>query len=140
MNAASSAKKMAGNLPGAIADELAKLSEPKLKWQDLVKHACQPIRQEMGRYNDWSRMRRRALSLDLYRPKRKDDTVRWLAMLDTSGSMSQEDMAYGISQLKALDYRSSGIVVPCDVEAYWKDATDIRNAGDLINVKVRGRS
>ena len=140
MNAASSAKKMAGTLPGAIADELAKLEEPRLKWQDLVKHACQTIRQEKGKYNDWSRMRRRALSLDLYRPRMKDDTVRWLAMLDTSGSMSPEDMAYGISQLKALDYRSTGIVIPCDVEPYWQDATDIKNASDLASVKVRGRS
>ncbi len=140
MNAATSAGKMKGNIPGAIADELAKLSEPKLKWQDLVKHAFQKIRQESGRYNDWSRMRRRALALDLYRPRKKDETVRWLCMLDTSGSMSNEDIAYGLSQLKILDHRSKGIVVPCDAQPYWKDAVDINNAGDLLKVRPVGRS
>lgn len=140
MSAATSARKMAGNLPGAIADELAKLEEPKLKWQDLVKHAFQKIRQDNGRYNDWSRFRRRGLALDLWHPRKKDETVRWLCMLDTSGSMSNEDIAYGISQLKCLDHRSRGIVVPCDAQPYWKDAVDINCAGDLIKVRPVGRS
>lgn len=140
MNAATSAKKMAGNLPGIISDELAKLEEPKLKWQDLVKHAFNTIRQEKGRYNDWSRFRRRGLALDLYRPRHKDDRVRWLCMLDTSGSMSNEDIAYGVSQLKALDNRSTGIVVPCDAQPYWDKAVEIQNASDLVKVKPVGRS
>lgn len=139
MNAATTARKMCGNIPSAIEDQLKQLENPKLKWQDLVRHAMQKIRQEKGRFNDWSRFRRRALSLNLYMPKKKDDSVRWLCMLDTSGSMSDEDIVYGVSQLKVLDGRSKGIVVPCDAKPYWDKAIEIHTMSDLPKVKVVGR-
>jgi predicted metal-dependent peptidase len=139
MNAASAAKKLAGILPSAIEDELKNLMEPKLKWQDIVRHAVQTISQEKGMYNDWKRFRRRSLSLGFYVPKKKDTRVRWLCLLDTSGSMSNDDIAYGISQLKILDGRSSGIIVPCDAKPYWEAATEVHRMTDLPKIKIVGR-
>lgn len=129
----------AGKLPAAIEDQLAKLSEPKLSWQDIVRVAFQNKRQEKGSINDWSRFRRRNLSLGLYTPKKKDQYITWLAGLDTSGSMSREDMAYGVSQLKCLDGRSKGIVVPWDAQAYWDKAKQIHTMDDLPNINIVGR-
>jgi predicted metal-dependent peptidase len=139
LNAATSAKKLCGSLPGAIEDELKALQEPKLKWQDLVKHAFQSIRQDKGNKNDWSRLRRRGLALGLYQPRKKDDTVRALVLLDTSGSMSDDDISYGVSQLKALDRRAKITVVPSDCEPHWKAACEIHSMSDLPKIKVKGR-
>jgi predicted metal-dependent peptidase len=55
--------------------------------------------------------------------------------------MSQEDMAYGVSQLASLDEKSEGTIVPADSEIYWDNATKIKkaNAEELSKVKVVGR-
>ncbi|MDZ4784822.1 MAG: VWA-like domain-containing protein [bacterium] len=139
LNAMESTKKLAGSVPGSLEEFLKELMEPKLRWQDLVKHAIQKKRQEKGAYNDWTRFRRRPLSLKMWRPKKKDDTITWVCMLDTSGSMTNDDIAYGISQLKVLDGKSRGYVVPCDTECYWDKMKEIRSMNDLPKVNVVGR-
>jgi len=140
MDAVSAARALsAGNMPSAIEDQLKALQEPKLKWQDIVRHALQTTRQEKGTLNDWTRMRRRLVSYEIFVPKKKDQRVRWLCMLDTSGSMSDDDIVYGVSQLKVLDGRSKGIVVPCDAQCYWDHAVEIHGMSDLPKVKPVGR-
>jgi predicted metal-dependent peptidase len=139
LSATTTTRKMRGTLPGCIEGELKRLENPKLKWEDIARQSMQNIRQEKGSKNDWSRLRRRAMALDLYRPKKKDQFIRWLCMLDTSSSMSDEDIVYGISQLKVLDSRSEGIVVPCDAQVYWDKQVKIKNLNDLPKIKVVGR-
>ena len=139
LSATTTTRKMRGTMPGCIEDQLKHLENPKLKWEDIARQSMQTTRQERGSKNDWSRLRRRALALDLYRPKKKDQFIRWLCLLDTSGSMSDEDIAYGITQLKVLDSRSEGIVVPCDAKVYWDKKTKIKNINDLPKIKVVGR-
>lgn len=134
--------KDAGVLPDFVEDMLAKLSEPKLKWQDIVKHTIQTKRQESGSRNDYTRFRRRFIAMDepMFLPKKRDDFVNWICLLDTSGSMSAEDIAFGVSQLKCLDHRSEGIVVPCDAAAHWSQATKILSVkDDLMKIKPVGR-
>lgn len=139
LSATTTTRKMRGNVPGCIEDQLKHLENPKLKWEDIARQSMQTVRQEKGSKNDWSRFRRRAMALDIYRPKKKDQFINWLCLLDTSGSMSDEDICYGISQLKVLDSRSQGIVVPCDAQVYWDKKTKIRNINDLPKIKVVGR-
>lgn len=132
-------------------EELKKLLDPVISWQDLVRNKLQRSRQDKGAKNDWSRLRRRSISLHIqpnmkpgqrhpiYIPKKKDDFVSWLALLDTSGSMSNDDMCFGVSQLKVLDSRSEGLVVCCDAETYWDKAVKIHNMSDLPKIKGVGR-
>ena len=153
LDAVAATKQLCGTVPSSIEDHLAKLQEPKLSWQDIIRNALQARRQEKGRINDWSRFRRRSVSMNIqpsmkeevqhdnpfYLPKKKDDYVTWLALLDTSGSMSNEDMAYGVSQLKCLDGRSEGLVVCCDAQTYWDKATRISKMADLPTINPVGR-
>jgi predicted metal-dependent peptidase len=55
--------------------------------------------------------------------------------------MSREDMSFGVSQLIGLDDRSEGIIVPCDCQIYWDQATKIKTCkeAELTKVKVVGR-
>jgi len=131
--------KAMGNTPAGLEEQLGKLMEPKLSWQDLCRSAFSKFIKDKGSIKDWSRFARRHVSYNNYRPKYKEYKIRWAAFLDCSGSMSDSDIAYCVSQLRALEGRSEGVVIPFDTEPYWKQKTNIYTMSDLPKVKVCGR-
>jgi predicted metal-dependent peptidase len=139
-DAMEAAKKMAGYVPAALEDELGKLIAPKVTWQDIIRTRLLKARAGNGR-NDWTRLRTRPMFSGLLVPKRKNYYAHFGCLLDTSGSMSKDDMAFGLSQLQALDDRSEGTIVPADATIYWDDATKIKKAvaEEIMKVKVVGR-
>lgn len=139
-DAMEAARKMAGHIPAALEDELGKLTAPRIKWQDVIRSRILKARAGNGR-NDWTRFRTRPMFSGLLVPKRKSFYSHFGCLLDTSGSMSKDDMAFGISQLANLDERSEGTIVPADAEIYYDKATKIKkcNAEELSKVKILGR-
>jgi predicted metal-dependent peptidase len=139
-DAMESARKMAGHVPAALEDELGKLTAPKVTWQDIIRTRLLKARAGNGR-NDWTRFRSRPMFSGLLIPKRKNYFAHFGCLLDTSGSMSKDDMAFGLSQLCSLDERSEGTIVPADAEIYWDKATKIKKAtvDEVSKVKVVGR-
>lgn len=139
-DAMEAARKMAGHVPAALEDELGKLTAPKVTWQDIIRTRLLKARAGNGR-NDWTRFRSRPMFTGLLVPKRKNYYAHFGCLLDTSGSMSKDDMAFGLSQLCSLDERSEGTIVPADADIYWDKATKIRKAvpEEISKVKVYGR-
>lgn len=139
-DAMEAARKMAGTVPGALEDELGKLTAPKVTWQDIIRTRLYKARAGHGR-NDWTRFKTRPMFAGLMVPKRRCYYAHFGCLLDTSGSMSKDDMAFGLSQLCALDERSEGTIVPADADIYWDKATRIRkaNAEEISKVTVAGR-
>jgi len=139
-DAMEAAKKMAGHVPAALEDELGKLTAPKISWQDIIRTRLLKARAGNGR-NDWTRFKSRPMFTGLLVPKRRNYYAHFGCLLDTSGSMGKEDMAFGLSQLAALDERSEGTIVPADAEIYWDKATKIKKANmeELSKVKIYGR-
>lgn len=139
-DAMEAARKMAGSVPAALEDELGKLTAPKVTWQDIIRTRLLKARAGNGR-NDWTRFRTRPMFAGLLVPKRKNYYAHFGCLLDTSGSMSKDDMAFGLSQLCALDERSEGTIVPADAEIYWDKATKVKKANpeEITKVKVYGR-
>lgn len=139
-DAMEAAKKMAGVVPAALEDELGKLTAPKVTWQDIIRTRLLKARAGNGR-NDWTRFRSRPMFTGLLVPKRKNYFAHFGCLLDTSGSMSKDDMAFGLSQLCALDERSEGTIVPADADIYWDKATKIKKsvAEEIMKVKIYGR-
>lgn len=139
-DAMEAARKMAGHIPGALEDELGKLTAPKITWQDIIRTRLLKARAGNGR-NDWTRFRTRPMFTGQLVPKRKSYFAHFGCLLDTSGSMSKDDMAYGISQLASLDERSEGTIVPADATIYWDQATRIKKAvpEELSKIKIVGR-
>lgn len=134
------AKKMAGYVPAALEEELGKLTAPKITWQDIIRARLLKARAGNGR-NDWTRFKTRPMFSGLIVPKRRNYYAHFGCLLDTSGSMSKDDMAFGLSQLISLDERSEGTIVPADATIYWDDATKIKKAvpEEILKVKVIGR-
>lgn len=149
MRARQTASTMRGYTPAVIEELLGELTHPTLTFTDLIRSACMRKTQEAGLFNNWKRLRRRYLpgirpSNGLYQgqflPTRHTHKPRWLAFLDTSGSMGSEDIIYAVSQLQCLG-NTEGYVVPMDASVKWKDAVEISKAdkNNLQKVKVTGR-
>lgn len=139
-DAMEAAKRMAGYVPGALEDELGKLTAPKVTWQDFVRTRLLRARAGNGR-NDWTRFRSRPMFCGILNPKRRNYFASFGCLLDTSGSMGKEDMAFGLSQLQSLDTSAEGTIVPADATIYWDEATKIKTANmeELSKVKIIGR-
>ena len=139
-DAMESARKMAGYIPAALEDELGKLTAPKITWQDIIRTRLLKARSGNGR-NDWTRFKTRPMFSGLLIPKRKNYHANFGCLLDTSGSMSKDDMAFGLSQLQSLDERTEGTVTPADSEIYWDKSTKVKKCSqaELSKVKICGR-
>lgn len=142
MRAAMRCKSMGiGSVPGSVEDALADLMKPQLKFRDIVRNCMVRKSQDSGLKNDWSRCRKRYLAArpSQYLPKRYSHRPRWIAMIDTSGSMGDDDIAYGISQLQVLGPNTDGFIVPCDTEVNWDKITKVTSKTDLKRTKIVGR-
>ena len=127
-----------GSVPGYVEETIDTLISPSVSLADHIRMSCLQARND-GMQNDWKRPRRRALAMGLYLPRRKTHKPKWLAMLDTSASMMEVDLIYGLSQLQSLGYEMDGIVVPCDATVHWDEAIEIKEIADLNETSIVGR-
>lgn len=139
LRASDSARKMRGTVPSTVEEELGELQNPVLTWEDFAAHSIRNKRRIKGMQNCWTAPRRRALALKLYMPQKMDTFIDVLVLLDTSGSMQQEDISYGVSQLQVMDTRAKITIVPVDAEPHWDKSTIVNSATELPKVKVVGR-
>jgi predicted metal-dependent peptidase len=147
MRAAQQAIQMRGSVPSSVKDVLGELEKPVVSAKDIIRAACMKKVQEAGLQNNYKRYRRRYLPRPGYNsggykgqylPTRHSHLPRWLAMLDTSGSMSDADLVFGVSQLQCLG-DTEGYVIPCDAAVHWEGITKIEKAADLAKTKIVGR-
>lgn len=139
-DAMEAARKLAGHVPAALEEELGKLTAPKITWKDVIRTRLLKSRAGNAR-NDWTRFRTRPQFCGLLIPKRKSYVATFGCLLDCSGSMSADDIAFGLSQLQSLDDRSEGTIVPADATVYFDKAIKIKkcNVEELTKTKVVGR-
>lgn len=131
----------AGSIPTGVEVLLQELKEPTLRPSDIIKNARMKFHKDHGNMNDYRRLRRRGLANNppLYQWRKKDYASEWVAMIDTSGSMSDADIANGVKELKAVGGSGHGWIVPCDTEPYWDQKTEISQVSDIAKTKIVGR-
>jgi predicted metal-dependent peptidase len=141
MRAAEAATQMRGNVPSEVEAALAELKKPQLSPRDIIRHCFQRKAIDVGNKNDWKRFKRRGMAMrpPVYQPKKHDFKPKWVAMLDTSGSMSDEDIANGLKELQLCGDNTEGYVVPCDAKPHWEGVVRITKQTDLRRTKVIGR-
>ena len=59
--------------------------------------------------------------------------------MDTSGSMSDDDIANGVKELQLVADTAEGWIVPCDAVPYWDKATRVNSKTALQRTQVVGR-
>lgn len=130
-----------GTAPAEIEAALSELKKPTLRPSDIIRHAFQRKAIDVGSKNDWKRLRRRQLAMTprQFLPRKHDHFPKWVVLLDTSGSMSDQDIANGLKEMQACPKESEGWVVPCDAVPYWDQKTRVKNTQDLKRTKIVGR-
>lgn len=144
-----------GYVPAGIEAALAELRAPTLSPHDIIVNAMQRKVLECGNLNDYAHMRRRPQFLyeknletgvyepkhKLFNPKKYGFVPKWIALLDTSGSMSDADLVMGCSELAlaASIQDSEGWLVCWDAQAYWDKKQKITCTTDIKRTKLVGR-
>lgn len=119
-----------GTVPGSVEGVLGELMTPEIKFTDIVRNAMMKKVQDVGLNNDWKRLRKRFLNTTpkQFLPRRYTHRPRWIAAIDTSGSMSDNDVMFAVSQIQVLGNNTDGIIVPMDASTKWDCAGKITSA------------
>lgn len=140
-----------GFVPSEIEEMLGLLQNPELSPRDMIRMAMASRVRDAGFNNDWSRFRRRPeyiyIKVDgkfvpkyrIFRPKKYDYTPKWVAMIDTSGSMGDDDIANGCKEVQVVASLGEGWIVPCDATPHWDAAVKITNKTDVKRTRIVGR-
>lgn len=141
LRAAEQVKNMRGTVPGSVESILKELDTPQLRPRDIIRDARMRYRRDQGRMNDYRRLRRRSLSYDtpLYQWRKKDFASEWVAMIDTSASMSDDDIANGVKELQLVGGEGRGWIVPCDTKPHWDAKIEVNSKSDIRRAKIVGR-
>lgn len=138
-DAMEAARKMAGHIPAALEDELGKLTAPIIRWQDIIRTRIKKSQTGNSR-SDWTRFRSRPMFSGQLVPKRKSYHCQFGCLLDSSGSMSKDDMARGVSQLQGLDEKGECVLCFADATIYWDKIIKLKRfkEEDLMKIKPIG--
>lgn len=142
-----------GTVPGDIEEALGRLASPELTARDIIRAALAQKKADAGNINDWKRFRRRPdyiYSRDpetgemkpthrLYVPRKHDFTANVCVMLDTSGSMSNEDIANGIKELQVIAHMAEIQITPNDTAPHWDKTIKVTSKSELKKTRVVGR-
>lgn len=141
-----------GEVPAGVEEALAKLKSPQLSARDIIRSAISQKKTDAGNMNDWKRFRRRPSYIyeknaqgimvprhRLYTPKKHEFRPTWVCLMDTSGSMSKDDIANGVKELQLIADIAEGWIVPCDAQPYWDKATKVTSKTTLTQTQVVGR-
>lgn len=130
-------KQVGDELPYYVEEEIKKRNtKPILSWQDILKRykgtIPVPYKKTLMRKN-----RRTPNRLDT-RGKLNDHRIDIVAAIDTSGSMSNEEISYALNEILAIlkDVKFTLTVVECDTKINRE--YQIKKAEDIQN-KVNGR-
>ena len=132
--------KMAGHVPSGMEGELGELVKPVLTFKDAIR-LVEKRAKDGGKKSDYTRFKKRPLISGNFIPKRKDFIFKAAILVDTSGSMSDQDIINGVSQLQNMHELNQGIIIPADADIYWDQAVKIGSvkAEELKKFKVVGR-
>lgn len=112
-NASQQAK---GDMPAGVARELFKLEHSELPWHNILRQRMR----KLATKHSWKKPSKRYLPW--YFPGRmKNEGIKLVAVIDTSGSMSQEQITKAISELYGLMRSFSFLdlwVTDCDAQVY----------------------
>lgn len=126
-------EKWRGNTPEHLKEAISELEKPKVKWREL-------LRSYLGRHcgnkrHTWARKNRRFRRFGM-----KGDSHHAAAeatvIIDTSGSISQEELQQFFAEIESILYRTTVTLVQCDAVVH--DCRKYKR-GDWKDIEVKGR-
>lgn len=132
------AKDQRGYIPAEIEAMLNELNDPTLDLSEFTDQAIKKTMKDGGNKASYTRFKRRFLNQEFFFPKYMRPWPQILVMLDTSGSMSDHDIATGVSELKQFAGRADIYIVPVDAQPHWDAVSKVTKTSDFKNVKIKG--
>jgi len=106
-----------GNMPGALGEAIDELTKSTVRWQDYLKtHATKIFGKDLYTYK---RYNRRGHAIGVRMPACRPDGKTAVIAIDTSGSMSEEDVRQCVTE-------AASIMVACGAVKVWLILHDMR--------------
>jgi predicted metal-dependent peptidase len=135
--------KSRGDIPGGWLRWAQQSLRPQVDWRDLLRRRVRgAIVLGVGGRMDYGYQRphrRGAAYKPLLRPSLQGDvTARVACVVDTSGSISERDLATCLAEVRGVleAMRTPITVIPCDAVAY--EPIQVFTQSDLLNLKLQG--
>lgn len=122
------ASKMAGKEPAGMERLIDNLLNPKMSWQQLLQRF---VRNRIPYDFTWRRPSKKFYSTGVYLPKTTKEGVKIALLIDTSGSVSKEDLEKVFSEMKGIVTSVAGL----EMNVYFHD-TKMYEGEKLTNPSI----
>jgi predicted metal-dependent peptidase len=121
-----------GKMPGHLTDFINENRKPKIDWKTQLRRYIEPI---FPKEETWEKPNKRLISRGLYVPSIKKDGIGTISILiDTSGSVSNEELSAFIAEINSI----LSTVSPDEVEVIWFESYVWHHerlmTGDIIHI------
>ena len=130
--------KQIGRLPNGVERLIGDLLNPQVNWRDLL---YRYITQEIPNDYTYSRPSRRSQAVGVYLPAVVRNTIDIVVAIDTSGSISQEELSEFMSEIVGISKSFNAIKITCLIcDCEIKDVLVCENGNiqTLLDIKVKG--
>ncbi len=123
----------AGKLAGGLEELVEEIIHPKVDWKSLLRQFV-----ETNAKNDFTWGKRNRRYADVYLPTLSSETLNLVIGIDTSGSVSSEQLQQFISEVNAIakDFSAEITVIGCDTKV---NSVQHFTPYDDVKIKLRGR-
>jgi len=133
-------EKTRGNIPGSMIEWAHDLLHPQISWQ---KHLRTMVRKAVvsiagNKEHTWAKPRRRGINPFIL-PKRIDVKAIPAMYIDTSGSMSDDEIAQALSEVRAAVKANASFVYVTTLDAAVYPTVRVSTSGDMPKVKIEHR-
>ena len=135
---AAQAAKAQGRLPGDLERFVDELLYPKLSWREILWRYTSTLRG--GRLN-WRRPNKRWLRYGIYYPTRRERRLDVAVAVDTSGSISEEELREFLSELRGIlaSFRSFRVrMFGCDSAIHTDVTATTMEDFERFRVRLKG--
>jgi predicted metal-dependent peptidase len=130
--------KSQGKLPVGLKRFIEDLLYPKLSWRHLLWQYTNRIR---GMRPNWRRPNKKWIQYGVYYPTKRDRRLEAAVAIDTSGSISDEELREFLSELRGIlsTFRSFRVrMLACDAAVHTDVTATSLDDFDSFRVKVKG--
>lgn len=130
ISGAAESARQAGKLPGNLENFIAKLTEPKRNWKRLLRLSVQSCLKKMF---TWRKPNKRTMSMGIVTPGRISKSPDVVIYIDTSGSISDDDMNEALSEVVGILQASggTGTLILGDAVVYYFGEVDKKSLTKL---------
>ena len=127
-----------GNLPVGMEREINQLRKSKINWKHFLQKA---IRSSIPQDYTWGKPNKKYIGEGVYLPSTYGESIKVLFSIDTSGSISKEDLTDSISEIIAISKCYSGIefrFLTHDIDVYEDIAVYNGNTKKMLQTPISG--